>query len=52
MSSRLQHYLNPLHIYCRLRDMGIAKQMALFICRLYERFIFRPLLPLSGKEIF
>jgi len=23
-----EHYLNPLHIYCRLCDMGIAKDKA------------------------
>ena len=44
MSTNLQHYLNPLHIYCRLRDMGIAKKIALRLCRLYERVIFKPLL--------
>ena len=40
----LKHYFNPLHIYCRLRDMGIAKQSAMSLCRIYERSIFRPLL--------
>jgi hypothetical protein len=40
----LKHYVNPLHIYCRLRDMGIAKGWAMSLCRTYERSIFRPLL--------
>jgi len=40
----LKHYLNPLHIYCRLRDMGIARGWAISVCRIYERSIFRPLL--------
>ena len=40
----LKHYFNPLHIYCRLRDMGIAKGRAISVCRIYERSIFRPLL--------
>jgi len=35
--------MNPLHIYCRLRDIGIAKGTAMFLCRLYERSVFRPL---------
>ena len=39
----LKHYVNPLHIYCRLRDMGIAKGWAMSLCRTYERSIFRPL---------
>jgi hypothetical protein len=43
-STKLQHYLNPLHVYCRMRDMGITKEMALFLCRIYEGTIFRPFL--------
>jgi hypothetical protein len=41
MTERLQHYLNPLHIYCRLRDLGVAKEQATCLCRFYERFIFK-----------
>lgn len=37
----LQHYLNPLHIYCRLRDLGLAKAPAAFFCRVYDQFLFR-----------
>ena len=44
MVRELKHYVNPLHIYCRLRDMGIAKGWAMSLCRNYERSIFRPLL--------
>ena len=44
MSATLQHYLNPLHIYCRLRDIGISKGTAVFLCRIYEHFMFRPFL--------
>jgi hypothetical protein len=40
----MRHFLNPLHIYCRLRDVGIAKGIAVFLCRNYERSIFRLLL--------
>ncbi|TET93070.1 MAG: hypothetical protein E3J46_00320 [Desulfobacteraceae bacterium] len=39
--SGIKHYMNPLHIYCRLRDIGIAKGLALFMCRNYERSIFK-----------
>ncbi|MCG2776681.1 MAG: hypothetical protein L6406_13485 [Desulfobacterales bacterium] len=35
----LQHYLNPLHIYCRLMNLGLAKDLAIFLCRFYERAI-------------
>lgn len=44
MHAALRHYLNPLHVYCRLRDMGVTKNLALFLCGFYERSIFRPLL--------
>jgi len=40
MGTVLQHYLNPLHIYCRLRDMGITKGAASLLCRIYEQTIY------------
>jgi hypothetical protein len=40
MNMMMQHYLNPLHIYCRLRDMGIPKWVAVSLCSVYERTIF------------
>jgi len=44
MSLALKHYLNPLHVYCRLRNLGLTKGHAGYICRIYERAIFRPLI--------
>ena len=44
MGSALKHYLNPLHVYCRLRDLGLAKGQAVMICKVYEKTIFRLLL--------
>ena len=41
MGVGIKHYMNPLHIYCRLRDIGITKGTAMFLCRIYERSIFR-----------
>jgi hypothetical protein len=32
----LQHRLNPLHMYCRLLDMGLSKRLSGIICRYYE----------------
>jgi len=32
-----QHYLHPMHIYCRLRDIGFSKKVALNIAKKYER---------------
>jgi hypothetical protein len=42
MTTALKHYLNPLHVYCRLRDIGLGKGMASLLCRVYEKMIFRP----------
>lgn len=36
MKAKLQHYLNPLHIYCRLRDLRIPKRWALRVVHQYE----------------
>ncbi|MCU0594502.1 MAG: hypothetical protein MUC98_03430 [Desulfobacterota bacterium] len=41
LGSGLKHYLNPLHIYCRLRDIGLSKCRASVVCQLYERALFR-----------
>lgn len=38
------HVLNPLHVYCRLKDFGISGRMAKRMTRAYERYVFR-LLP-------
>jgi hypothetical protein len=40
--SRAQHYLNPLHVYCRLRDLGVPGSVARSISSGYERVIYRP----------
>jgi hypothetical protein len=36
----LQHRLNPVHIYCRLRDMGLgrckARRMTVYYARIYS----------------
>ena len=41
MSPAMKHYFNPLHVYCRLRDLGLGKGTAGFLCRIYEKAIFR-----------
>lgn len=50
MHAALKHYLNPLHLYCRLRDLGMPKQWALFLCKFYEKTMFRVLA--SGIALF
>ena len=40
----LQHRLNPLHMYCRLRDAGASGRTAKRLCFVYERFFYRAIL--------
>jgi len=40
MINAFQHYLNPLHVYCRLRDVGVPKSAAILACKFYERAVF------------
>lgn len=37
MKDTLRHYLNPLHILCRLRQCGISAPTARKVCLAYER---------------
>jgi hypothetical protein len=41
MRVNLRHYVNPLHIYCRLRNMAVPKGIARYVCTKYECLIFR-----------
>jgi len=40
--SATQHYLNPLHVYCRLCDLGLPSPVARTISAGYERILSRP----------
>jgi hypothetical protein len=33
----IKHYLNPLHVYCRLLDIGLSEKTASSFCRRYEK---------------
>jgi len=37
----MQHFFNPLHVYCRLQDMGVKAPMAHKVSRAYERYLWR-----------
>ncbi len=37
---RLQHRVNPLHVYCRLMDLGLGRFLSRRLCMLYERWFF------------
>lgn len=36
----LQHWFNPLHVYCRLRDMHVEDPIASRISGLYGRYLY------------
>ncbi|MGE4194329.1 MAG: hypothetical protein AB7E51_13130 [Pseudodesulfovibrio sp.] len=44
LRSRLQHRLNPLHVYCRLRSLGLAHRTASAVSLCYERALYRRVL--------
>lgn len=39
-----QHILNPLHVFCRLRQAGFSAKTARRVCRIYELGVYRPIL--------
>ncbi len=41
--------INPLHIFCRLRDIGIDKEPAIFLCKIYEGMVFRTFILRGGN---
>ncbi|WP_419785106.1 hypothetical protein [Pseudodesulfovibrio sp.] len=38
---RLQHHLNPLHVYCRLRTLGVDQRTAKMVSACYEKIVYR-----------
>ena len=54
MRSHIEHYLNPLHLYCHLTLLGFPRggqSFAMEFCRLYEHLIYRPILHKQLKGI-
>jgi hypothetical protein len=37
---RIQHALNPLHVYCRLVDRGLSKKLSMSICKFYGIIVY------------
>jgi hypothetical protein len=37
---RIQHVLNPLHVYCRLVDRGLSKKLSMSICKFYGIIVY------------
>ncbi len=46
----LNHYLNPLHVYCRLVELGISRTAGLAMARWYESHIYRPVTCRAGRN--
>ena len=42
--SHFQHHFNPLHVYCRLRTLGVADKAARFVTSCYEKVVYRRVL--------
>ncbi len=43
IKNALQHRLNPLHVYCRLCQLGLPAPVARALSAGYERTLYRPL---------
>lgn len=40
LKNYLQHCFNPVHVYCRLMDFGVAESRARKVSWAYERYIY------------
>ena len=38
---KIEHVLNPLHVYCRLVEFGYDKKRSLSACGYYEKTVYR-----------
>ena len=47
----INHVFNPLHVFCRLRDLGISKSRARWLCSIHEQWIYRPLILKGGETM-
>jgi len=43
MRAKIQHRLNPLHVYCRLVDRGLGRRFSSRLCWYYEKLLYRRL---------
>jgi hypothetical protein len=43
----VQHAMNPLHIYCRLMDLGLGKRISLLVIKCYEHLLYQWLIHLT-----
>jgi hypothetical protein len=41
MKTKLKHILNPVHMYCRLREIGFRKKISIKIASFYETKLYK-----------
>lgn len=47
---KANHYLCPLHVYCRMRDIHVWKPLAIILCIAYEWGFYRPFIRKDEEE--
>ena len=45
---KLNHYLCPLHVYCRMRECYVWKPVAILLCKSYEWALYKPFILKKG----
>lgn len=48
---QLQHVLNPLHVYCRLKEAGLTEAVARRLTETYERAFYRRVLSHGAASV-
>ena len=48
MREKIAHKLNPLRVFCRLKDRGYSKKSSYFIAVVYEYAFYKPFIRWSG----
>lgn len=43
LRNKMQHYFNPLHVYCRLRTLGFSGKRAKEVSTFYEQRVYAKL---------
>jgi hypothetical protein len=44
LMDKIRHHLNPMHIYCRLTELGISYNHAKRLCKIYEAIFYKTIL--------
>jgi hypothetical protein len=41
---KIRHHLNPMHVYCRLTELGISSKHAKGLCKIYDAIFYKSIL--------